>query len=129
MLHCITTADVLHNLPQICHHLTRISTHGVAALLPNLTKINLFLTGTLEAVANLGDQWHPSKDLSSKRKKASSCIKLGCFLGLWIGTIFVSVELKTYPKVHLSTGVMHLPDFLCHTENLILNTDSEINVD
>lgn len=129
MLHCITTADVLHNLPQICHHLTRISTHGVAALLPNLTKINLFLTGTLEAVANLGDQWHPSKDLSSKRKKASSCIKLECFLGLWIGTIFVSVELKTYPKVHLSTGVMHLPDFLCHTENLILNTDSEINVD
>lgn len=103
--------------------------HGVATLLPNLTKINLFVTGTSEAVANLVDQWHPSKDLSSKRKKASSCIKLECFLGLWIGTIFVSVELKTYPKVHLSTGVMHLPDFLCHTENLILNTDSEINVD
>lgn len=129
MLHCTTTADVLHNLPQICQHLTQISMHGVAALLPNLTKINLFVTGTLEAVAKLGDQWHPSKDLSSKRKKASSCIKLECFLVLWISTIFVSVELKTYQKVHLSTGVMHLPDFLYYTENLILSTDSEINVD
>lgn len=131
MLHCTTITDILHNFPQICQHLTQISMRGVAALLPHLTKINLFVTGALEVHLQL--TWKTSgilpKTFPVKGKRQVHAVNWSAFLVLWIGMIFVSVELKTYQKVHLSTGLMHLPDFLSHTENLILNTDSEINVD